>query len=74
MTGRSRESRSLTVIIAGLLFLIGCAAPSEPEGGDDESRGEEQQMAQAREDLSMGIRKRYWIAATTDVDPDDPRT
>ena len=34
----------------------------------------EQQMAQDLEDLSMGIRKRYWIAATTDVDPDDPRT
>ena len=31
-------------------------------------------MAQDLEDLSMGIRRRYWIAATTDVDPDDPLT
>ena len=38
------------------------------------SAGQEQAMAGALEDMSMGIRKRYWIAATTDVDPDDPLT
>ncbi len=36
--------------------------------------GQEATMAQDLEDLSMGIRRRYWIAATTDVDPDDPLT
>ena len=29
-------------------------------------------MAEQLEDMSMGIRRRHWIAATTDVDPDDP--
>ena len=31
-------------------------------------------MGSDLEEMSMGIRKRYWIAATTDVDPDDPLT
>ena len=35
---------------------------------------QEERMASSLEEMSMGIRKRYWIAATTDVDPDDPRT
>ena len=35
---------------------------------------EERQMASDLEALSMGIRQRYWIAATTDVDPDHPLT
>ncbi len=34
----------------------------------------ERQVARDLEDLSMGIRHRYWIAATTDVDPDAPLT
>ena len=49
-------------LISGICGSAGLSAP------------EEQKMAQDLEDLSMGIRKRYWIAATTDVDPDDPRT
>ncbi len=35
---------------------------------------QEARMAQDLEDLSMGIRKRYWIAASVDVDPDHPLT
>ena len=38
------------------------------------SADQESRMAATLEEMSMGIRKRYWIAATTDVDPDDPLT
>lgn len=34
----------------------------------------ERQVAADLEALSMGIRHRYWIAASTDVDPDSPLT
>ena len=35
---------------------------------------DEARMATDLEDLSMGIRRRFWIAASVDVDPDDPLT
>ena len=70
----ARAARELSFVDAsvGLIFkrsiLTGVcgAAGLTPE--------QEQRAAVDLEELSMGIRRRYWIAATTDVDPDHPLT
>ena len=70
----ARAARELSFVDAsvGLIFkrsmltgVCGTAAlPAEHE----------RRVAQDLEELSMGIRRRYWIAASTDVDPDHPLT
>ncbi len=70
----ANKARDLSFVDAsvGLIFkrsmLTGVCGSAALDGAS------ERQVARDLEELSMGIRRRYWIAATTDVDPDAPLT
>lgn len=70
----ARAAREIAFVDASMGTIFKRSFLSGVCGSAGFSAEQEQRMAAALEDMSMGIRKRYWIAATTDVDPDDPLT
>ena len=70
----ARAAREIAFVDASMGAIFKRSFLSGVCGSAGLSATQEQAMATALEDMSMGIRKRYWIAATTDVDPDDPLT
>ena len=70
----ARAARAISFVDSsvGLIFKRSMISGSCGTAGLAEAQ--ETQLASDLEALSMGIRKRYWIAATTDVDPDHPLT
>ena len=70
----ANKARDLSFVDAsvGLIFKRSMLTGVCGGAGLDETT--ERQVAHDLEELSMGIRHRYWIAATTDVDPDAPLT
>ena len=70
----ANKARDLSFVDAsvGLIFKRSMLTGVCGGAGLDETT--ERQVARDLEALSMGIRRRYWIAATTDVDPDAPLT
>ncbi len=70
----ANKARDLSFVDAsvGLIFKRSMLTGVCGGAGLDETT--ERQVARDLEELSMGIRHRYWIAATTDVDPDAPLT
>ena len=69
-----RAARDLSFVDASVGLIFKRSFLSGVCGGAGLSAAQAERMASDLEDLSMGIRKRYWIAATTDVDPDHPLT
>ncbi len=70
----ARAARELSFVDASVGLIFKRSILTGVCGGAGLSAELEQRVAQDLEDLSMGIRRRYWIAATTDVDPDNPLT
>jgi hypothetical protein len=70
----ARAARDLSFVDASVGLIFKRSLLSGACGSAGLAAEAEATMAQDLEDLSMGIRRRYWIAATTDVDPDDPLT
>jgi len=70
----ANKARDLSFVDAsvGLIFKRSMLTGVCGGAGLDETT--ERQVAHDLEELSMGIRHRYWIAATTDVDPNAPLT
>lgn len=70
----AHNARDLSFVDAsvGLIFKRSMLTGVCGAAGLDAST--ERRVAADLEELSMGIRRRYWIAATTDVDPDQPLT
>ena len=70
----ARAARELSFVDASVGLIFKRSILTGVCGGAGLSADTERRVAQDLEDLSMGIRRRYWIAATTDVDPDNPLT
>ncbi len=70
----ARAARDLSFVDASVGLIFKRSMISGVCGAAGLSADQEARMADDLESLSMGIRKRYWIAATTDVDPDHPLT
>ena len=70
----ANKARDLSFVDAsvGLIFKRSMLTGVCGAAGLDEQT--ERQVAADLEAMSMGIRHRYWIAASTDVDPDAPLT
>lgn len=70
----ARAARDLSFVDASVGLIFKRSFISGVCGSAGLSAADEARMAADLEELSMGIRRRYWIAATTDVDPDHPLT
>ena len=70
----ARAARELSFVDASVGLIFKRSILTGVCGGAGLPAEQERQMAADLEELSMGIRRRYWIAATTDVDPDHPLT
>ena len=70
----ARAARELSFVDASVGLIFKRSLLSGVCGGASLSADTERRIAADLEELSMGIRRRYWIAATTDADPDSPLT
>ena len=70
----ARAARELSFVDASVGLIFKRSILTGVCGTTFMSNAQERQVASDLEELSMGIRRRYWIAATTDVDPDHPLT
>jgi hypothetical protein len=70
----AKAAREISFVDASMGTIFKRSFLSGVCGSAGFSAGQEERMATSLEEMSMGIRKRYWIAATTDVNPDDPLT
>ena len=70
----ANSARDLSFVDASVGLIFKRSMLTGVCGGARLDEATERQVAVDLEDLSMGIRHRYWIAATTDVDPDSPLT
>ena len=70
----ANKARDLSFVDASVGLIFKRSMLTGVCGGAGLDEATERQVARDLEDLSMGIRHRYWIAATTDVDPDSPLT
>ena len=70
----AHKARDLSFVDASVGLIFKRSMLTGVCGGAGLDASTERQVAKDLEDLSMGIRHRYWIAATTDVDPDGPLT
>ena len=68
----ARAARELSFVDASMGLLFKRSFLSGACGGAGLNPEQEARMAADLEEMSMNIRRRYWIAATTDVDPDHP--
>ncbi len=70
----ANKARDLSFVDASVGLIFKRSMLTGVCGGAGLDAQTERQVARDLEELSMGIRHRYWIAATTDVDPDSPLT
>ena len=70
----ARAARELSFVDASVGLIFKRSMLTGVCGGAGLSAEQERQAASELEEMSMGIRRRYWIAAATDVDPDAPLT
>lgn len=70
----ARAARELSFVDASVGLIFKRSILTSVCGSGSLPAELERRVAADLEDLSMGIRRRYWIAATTDVDPDNPLT
>ena len=70
----ARAAREIAFVDASMGTIFKRSFLSGACGGPGLTADQADRMAAQLEEMSMGIRRRYWIAATTDVDPDDPLT
>lgn len=70
----ANAARDLSFVDASVGLIFKRSLISGVCGSAGLTEAQEERMAEDLETLSMGIRRRYWIAETTDVDPDDPLT
>lgn len=70
----ANKARDLSFVDASVGLIFKRSMLTGVCGGAGLDEATERQVAQDLEDLSMGIRHRYWIAESTDVDPDAPLT
>ncbi len=70
----ARAARELSFVDASVGLIFKRSILTGVCGGAGLTAEREGRVASDLEELSMGIRRRYWIAATTDVDPDHPLT
>jgi hypothetical protein len=70
----ARAAREISFVDSSMGQIFKRSMISGTCGAAGMTETQESQMANDLEALSMGIRQRYWIAATTDVDPDHPLT
>ena len=70
----ANKARDLSFVDASVGLIFKRSMLTGVCGGAGLDANTERQVARDLEELSMGIRRRYWIAATTDVDPDSPLT
>ena len=70
----ANKARDLSFVDASVGLIFKRSMLTGVCGGAGLDADTERQAARDLEELSMGIRRRYWIAATTDVDPDAPLT
>ena len=68
----ARAAREIAFVDASMGTIFKRSFLSGVCGGAGLTGPQAASMAEQLEDMSMGIRRRHWIAATTDVDPDDP--
>ena len=70
----ARAARELSFVDASVGLIFKRSMLTGVCGGAGLAPERERAMAEELEEMSMGIRRRYWIAASTDVDPDAPLT
>ena len=70
----ARAARELSFVDASVGLIFKRSMLTGVCGGAGLTAAQEREMASDLEEMSMGIRRRYWIAAATDVDPDAPLT
>ena len=70
----ARAAREIAFVDASMGTIFKRSFLSGVCGGAGLTAAQAGLMAEQLEEMSMGIRRRYWIAETTDVDPDDPLT
>lgn len=70
----ARAAREISFVDSSVGLIFKRSMISGTCGTAGLTEAQETQLARDLETLSMGIRRRYWIAATTDVDPDHPLT
>ena len=70
----ARAARELSFVDASVGLIFKRSMLTGVCGGAGLAPERERAMAEELEEMSMGIRRRYWIAAATDVDPDAPLT
>jgi hypothetical protein len=68
----ARASREIAFVDASMGTIFKRSYLSGACGGAGLTAAQAESMAAQLEEMSMGIRRRYWIAETTDLDPDDP--
>ncbi|PZC49413.1 MAG: hypothetical protein DK306_000652 [Chloroflexi bacterium] len=68
----AKAAREIAFVDASMGAIFKRSFLSGVCGGAGLTTDQASRMGAELEEMSMGIRKRYWIAATTDVDPDDP--
>ena len=70
----ARAARELSFVDASVGLIFKRSMLTGVCGGAGLTAAQERELASDLEEMSMGIRRRYWIAAATDVDPDAPLT
>ena len=70
----ARAAREIAFVDASMGTIFKRSYLSGACGGPGLTAEQAESMAAQLEEMSMGIRRRYWIAETTDLDPDDPLT
>ena len=70
----AHKARDLSFVDASVGLIFKRSMLTGVCGGAGLDATTERQVAADLEALSMGIRRRYWIAETTDLDPDSPLT
>ncbi len=70
----ARAARELSFVDASVGLIFKRSILTGVCGTSRLSAAQQRRVAADLEELSMGIRRRYWIAAATDVDPDHPLT
>ena len=70
----ARAAREIAFVDASMGTVFKRSFLSGVCGSAGFSAAQEERMAAGLEEVSMGIRRRYWIAETTDTDPDHPLT
>ena len=68
----ARAAREIAFVDASMGTIFKRSYLSGACGGPGLTGEQAELMAAQLEEMSMGIRRRYWIAESTDVDPDDP--